>query len=219
MEVRQALDKEFIKTFFDNFGRLIAVLYFDSTRPETVAYRDAVLTLAQLQEDKDVLLVACDVHECTRWPSEFKVQALPTVLLTRTDRAVLQSLEQLPPAMLMDRLEQQLQAFRQEFALEKERMVPEVRQVVENNRLAIFIKGTPEAPECGFTRQFLELLAKLRLPFFSVNILAQEKMRYWTRHVGGWPTYPQFWVAGKVIGGLDTLRELIASRAILTLLP
>jgi len=73
----------------------------------------------------------------------------------------------------------------------------------------VFIKGTPQTPKCGFTEQVLAILGQHNVEFTYYDIIADEQMRYWLRNFSGWPTYPQIYVGGKLLGGLDVLRESV----------
>jgi glutaredoxin-related protein len=73
----------------------------------------------------------------------------------------------------------------------------------------VFIKGTPENPKCGFTRSLLQILKNNEIEYTFYDIIEDEQMRYWTRDYSGWPTFPQVFINGKLIGGLDVTKELI----------
>jgi len=75
----------------------------------------------------------------------------------------------------------------------------------------IFIKGTPIEPKCGFSETLLEEMKKLKLKFGYFDILSDENLRNWLRYYATWMTYPQVYVEGKLVGGLDVTKDLIAS--------
>lgn len=72
----------------------------------------------------------------------------------------------------------------------------------------LFIKGSPEAPKCKFSRQAVELLRSLNASFGSFDILSSETVRQGLKEYSNWPTYPQFFVGGRFVGGLDILQQL-----------
>ncbi|KAJ3214623.1 Glutaredoxin 3 [Dinochytrium kinnereticum] len=86
-----------------------------------------------------------------------------------------------------------------------------LKALVSSHPVMIFIKGTPEQPRCGFSRQLLEILGEKGVEYGSFNILADENVRAGLKEYSNWPTYPQIYVNGELIGGLDILKELIAS--------
>jgi Grx4 family monothiol glutaredoxin len=77
----------------------------------------------------------------------------------------------------------------------------------------VFIKGTPDAPRCGFSRQIVEILRSTVPPveFGHFNILEDEAVRQGLKTYSEWPTFPQLYVGGKLVGGLDVCKELASS--------
>lgn len=72
----------------------------------------------------------------------------------------------------------------------------------------LFMKGSPAAPECGFSNQCVQLLAKYNAEYGHFNIFSDQEVREGLKSFSNWPTYPQLYVQGKLIGGLDILKEL-----------
>jgi len=73
----------------------------------------------------------------------------------------------------------------------------------------LFIKGSPDAPKCGFTRKLIELLAKYRdVTYGTFDILQDNEVREGLKTYSNWPTYPQVYIKGELIGGIDILKEL-----------
>ena len=72
----------------------------------------------------------------------------------------------------------------------------------------LFMKGNPQTPRCGFSRQAVEILSSNKLPFGTFDILGDEEVRQGLKAYSDWPTYPQLYVNGELIGGLDILKEL-----------
>lgn len=81
--------------------------------------------------------------------------------------------------------------------------------LIHRHSLMLFIKGTPEMPRCGFTRELLSLIKNLNLPFDYFDILSDETVRQSLKSYSEWPTYPQVYVKGELVGGLDICRDLI----------
>ena len=73
----------------------------------------------------------------------------------------------------------------------------------------LFMKGLPSAPQCGFSRQIVEILDNTSVPYDSFNIFEDEEVRQGLKDYSDWPTYPQLYVKGELIGGLDIVRELL----------
>lgn len=75
----------------------------------------------------------------------------------------------------------------------------------------LFMKGSPKAPQCGFSRQITEILKSNDIPFASFDILTDERVRSELKKLSDWPTYPQLYVSGEFVGGLDVIKEIASS--------
>lgn len=80
-----------------------------------------------------------------------------------------------------------------------------------SNPAVLFIKGTPDSPQCGFSAQAVQILRTVNADFVSVNILEDPELREALRRHSDWPTYPQFYVRGELLGGTDILLEMYRS--------
>ena len=81
------------------------------------------------------------------------------------------------------------------------------------------MKGDPTEPRCGFSRQIAELLAAEKVKFDSFDILSDEEVRQGLKTFSNWPTYPQLYADGKLLGGLDVVKELQEEGELLDSLP
>lgn len=86
-----------------------------------------------------------------------------------------------------------------------------IAQEIRAGDVVLFMKGTPEAPQCGFSHQVSQLLAYLGVPFHSVNVLEDENIRQGIKQYSDWPTIPQLYVKGEFLGGCDIVREMFQS--------
>lgn len=87
----------------------------------------------------------------------------------------------------------------------------QIQQVIENEPVAIFIKGTPGAPACGNSLRALQALQQVGAPVTVVDILPDPRIRQELTALTDWPTIPQVFVKGELIGGADITEELQAS--------
>ena len=74
--------------------------------------------------------------------------------------------------------------------------------------VVLFMKGSPDEPRCGFSRQAVALLRDNKIVFDTFDILSDEEVRQGLKKYSNWPTYPQLYGDGKLIGGLDIMKEL-----------
>ena len=75
----------------------------------------------------------------------------------------------------------------------------------------LFMKGVPEAPRCGFSRQTVEILRKHEVTFESFDILKDEEVRSGLKIYSDWPTYPQLYCNNELVGGLDIIKEFVSN--------
>ncbi|KAF8606656.1 glutaredoxin [Ceratobasidium sp. AG-I] len=90
-----------------------------------------------------------------------------------------------------------------------EQLNDRMRKIMEQSKVVLFMKGNPEAPRCGFSRQTVALLKDNNVEFTHFDILTDEKVRSGLKVLNNWPTFPQIIVNGELIGGLDVLKESI----------
>ncbi|MCA9407597.1 MAG: Grx4 family monothiol glutaredoxin [Candidatus Omnitrophica bacterium] len=82
---------------------------------------------------------------------------------------------------------------------------------IKNNKVFIYMKGTPDMPQCGFSAQSAGILQSYNIPFASFNVLEDEEIRQGIKEFSEWPTIPQIFIDGEFIGGCDILMEMHAS--------
>ena len=85
-----------------------------------------------------------------------------------------------------------------------------IADTIAKGRVMLFMKGNPAMPQCGFSAAVVSILKETGVPFESHNILADPELREGLKEYSSWPTYPQLYVAGKLIGGADIVRDLHA---------
>lgn len=83
-----------------------------------------------------------------------------------------------------------------------------IKSAVEGNAVMLFMKGTPQFPQCGFSSQVVQILNYLEVPYHTVNVLESDEMRNGIKAFSNWPTIPQLYVKGEFMGGCDIVREM-----------
>lgn len=83
-----------------------------------------------------------------------------------------------------------------------------IKSVIEQNDIVIFMKGSPEAPQCGFSMRTSEALRACNANFAHVDVLAEPEIRSTLPQYSSWPTFPQVFIKGELIGGCDIVMEL-----------
>ena len=85
-----------------------------------------------------------------------------------------------------------------------------IQQTIGKDRIMLFMKGNPQMPQCGFSAAVVGVLKEVGATYGSYNILADPELREGLKEYSSWPTYPQLYVDGKLVGGADIVRDLHA---------
>jgi len=83
-----------------------------------------------------------------------------------------------------------------------------IKDLVNNNDICLFMKGTPDAPQCGFSMAVANVLKHLDVKFRGVNILEDEALRQGIKEYSDWPTIPQLYIKSEFVGGCDIVKEM-----------
>lgn len=92
----------------------------------------------------------------------------------------------------------------------------EIQSAIDNNDVVLFMKGTADFPQCGFSGQVVQILNYLGVPYKSVNCLESDEIRQGIKEFSNWPTIPQLYIKGEFIGGCDIVREMFQSGELMT---
>ena len=84
----------------------------------------------------------------------------------------------------------------------------QIENQIKNNKVFLYMKGTPESPMCGFSARTVAILQKHKVSFKSFNIFDDEEIRQGIKEYADWPTIPQLYINGEFVGGCDIVTEL-----------
>jgi monothiol glutaredoxin len=83
-----------------------------------------------------------------------------------------------------------------------------INNEITNNEVCLFMKGTPDAPQCGFSMAVINMLKILEVNFKSINVLENQSLREGIKEFSDWPTIPQLYVKNEFVGGCDIVKEM-----------
>ena len=83
-----------------------------------------------------------------------------------------------------------------------------IKSIIDSNNIVLFMKGTPESPQCGFAMAVTNILKHLKVNFQSINVLESNDIRQGIKDFTDWPTIPQLYIKGEFIGGCDIIKEM-----------
>ena len=86
-----------------------------------------------------------------------------------------------------------------------------IKEILKKNEVCLFMKGTPEVPQCGFSLAVSNVLKHLNVNFKGVNVLEDPNLRQGIKDYSDWPTIPQLYINGEFVGGCDIVKEMFES--------
>jgi monothiol glutaredoxin len=92
-----------------------------------------------------------------------------------------------------------------------EQLKERIKSLVESKKVFLFMKGTPDAPQCGFSMRAAGVLKELGTDFGSFDVLSDDEIRQGIKEYADWPTIPQLYVDGKIVGGSDIIAQMVES--------
>ncbi len=93
----------------------------------------------------------------------------------------------------------------------------EIKEIIESNNVTLFMKGTADFPQCGFSSLVASVLKKLGVNFKDINVLADSEVREGIKIYSDWPTIPQLYICGEFVGGSDIVKEMYETGELQTL--
>ncbi len=97
-------------------------------------------------------------------------------------------------------------------------VIARIEEQLKNNPVVLYMKGTPDFPQCGFSSQAVQILKACQAKFMAINVFEEPEIREALKTYSQWPTYPQLYIDGKLIGGCDIMLDLYNSGKLASLL-
>ncbi|KAI5807762.1 hydroperoxide and superoxide-radical responsive glutathione-dependent oxidoreductase [Pyronema omphalodes] len=217
-------------TSVDQFNDLISnapetslvVLNFHAPWAAPCAQMNQVFSTLASQSPASTLFLAIDAEEHPDISETYEVSAVPYFVLLRNN-TTLDSISGADPAKLTAAVTKHSNGGT--FSLpppqstaptpgndnqqqeEEEDINTRLAKLVAAAPVMLFMKGTPAAPQCGFSKKLVALLREKEVRYGFFNILADDEVRQGLKVYSDWPTYPQLYVKGELVGGLDIVRE------------
>ena len=88
------------------------------------------------------------------------------------------------------------------------KILKKIEEIVKDQEIVLFMKGTPDSPQCGFSKKVVGILDLLPIEYAIVNVLDDEQIRQGIKDFSNWPTIPQLYIKGTFIGGCDIVTQL-----------
>lgn len=220
MSVKTIKNQEEFSAVEKNNG--LTVVHFTAEwAPQCGQMNEVISELAKQSELKDVTFAMVPAEDLSEVSLKFNIAAVPTVVLLRGGQVV-DRVDGANAADLTTKVK--IQAAKSSLvstapAVPAEDLNTRLKRLVNSAKCILFMKGSPDAPRCGFSRTTVELLGKHEADYSTFDILTDEEVRQGLKTYSNWPTYPQLYVDGELVGGLDILKEMDASGELAPMLP
>ena len=173
-------------------------------------------TLAESMSSSGVGFYRVEAESVSSLTEAYNVQVIPTFILLGRDGDVLDRVDggdDIPRltkavAALASTSTPTPETKQQQETKEEQSLESRLKSLIESSPVMLFMKGDPNAPRCGFSRQIVELLTQEQIAFGTFDILTDENVRQGLKSYSDWPTYPQLYVNGELMGGLDIVKEM-----------
>ncbi|CAI4231362.1 unnamed protein product [Auanema sp. JU1783] len=214
MTITVLADQPAFQSFIKGNG--INVVHFSATWAPSCEGMNSLLE-ALVTEYRDVNIATIDAEGVSKVSLQYKIAAAPTVLFFKDSKEVGRVNGYIPAEIRQKVIELTTGVVIIEAG--PTNLNEKLEKLVKSHKLMIFIKGTPDQPRCGFSRQLVEMFNSHSLDYGSFDILSDEEVRQGLKEFSNWPTYPQVYHNGELLGGLDVIRDEFADADFLKSLP
>ena len=177
-------------------------------------------------ENNNVSFYRVEAEQNTSLSTLYNVTVVPTFVFLQKDGSVLEKIEGMDDSENISKVTNALQSLLQSQTSSnsggsnvdktntndpkdpKEELNQKLKSLINSSTIMLFMKGTPNEPKCGFSRQAIEILTASKLRFKTFDILQDNEVRQGLKEYSDWPTYPQLYVNGELMGGLDIMKEM-----------
>lgn len=186
------------------------VVHFWATWADQCEQMDEVLkALVEVYQDK-VVFGRCEAEEVSDLATRFEITAVPTIVLVKDGKEYAR-VNGVDPAKLSEEVEKLASGAEEATTAEVgETLNQKLHRLIHQDAIMLFMKGTPAEPRCKFSKALMALWKEIdpELEFSSFNIFEDEAVREGIKTYSNWPSFPQLYIEGELIGGLDVMKEL-----------
>ncbi|XP_028026203.1 glutaredoxin 3 [Bombyx mandarina] len=199
---------------FNNFIRspALGVVHFSAEWAEqckqVTDVLEELLKLPEIQSSKTQCAV-CDAEALSEVSLQYKVDSVPTVILFKNGTQV-DRIDGADAAQISSKIKAQ-SLNKSPAEITPQKLEDRLKALINKHNIMVFMKGNKETPRCGFSRTLIQILNGTGVQFGTFDILTDEEVRQGLKEYSDWPTYPQLYVKGELIGGLDIIKELQAN--------
>ncbi|KAB0800239.1 hypothetical protein PPYR_05994 [Photinus pyralis] len=190
----------------------LSVIHFAADWVEQCAQVNDLLDALSKEIDySGVKFCTCPAEDIPEISLKYQIEAVPTILLFRNGQEI-DRVNGADAAKITAKVKEHC---RTESSVgkvnEKEPLEARLKQLINKHKVMLFMKGDRNAPRCGFSKQIIAILNDTGVSYDTFDILTDEDVRQGLKTYSDWPTYPQLYVTGELVGGLDIVKEMLAA--------
>ncbi|XP_058797324.1 glutaredoxin-3 [Phymastichus coffea] len=194
----------------------LSIIHFYAPWAEQCVQMNEVLEqLIKLDSYKNVKFANIVAEDLPEISLECKIEAVPTTLLFKSKKIV-GRVDGANPSEVREKIDSQISSSNKP---EPENLEKKLEKLINKAQCMLFMKGNRENPRCGFSRTMVALLNEHKADYETFDILEDNEVREGLKKYSNWPTYPQLYIKGELIGGLDIIKEMSESGELDSMLP
>ncbi|XP_026759652.1 glutaredoxin 3 [Galleria mellonella] len=165
-----------------------------------------LLKIPEIQASKTQFAI-CDAENLSEISLQYKVDSVPTVILFKNGEQV-DRVDGADAAQITAKVKTHSLGKAAPVNAAPQKLEDRLKALINRHNVMVFMKGSRDAPRCGFSRTLIQILNGTGVSYDTFDILTDEEVRQGLKEYSDWPTYPQLYVKGELIGGLDIIKEL-----------
>ncbi|KAF5300494.1 hypothetical protein FQA39_LY02293 [Lamprigera yunnana] len=196
----------------------LSVVHFAADWVEQCSQVNEVLdALANEKEYSQIKFCSCAAEDLSELSLKYKIEAVPTIILFWAGKE-LDRVNGADASKITAKIREynKIENFKKEK--NKEPLEVRLKKLINGHKIMLFMKGNRTTPRCGFSKQIINILNEAGVDYDTFDILTDEEVRQGLKTYSDWPTYPQLYVNGDLIGGLDIIKEIQATGELSTTL-
>lgn len=224
MGILNISDESSLQNILSSSGNQLVVLHFSAAwAPQCKQMNEVMEELSKDAQYSNVQFVQLEAEDLPDVSEKYEITAVPTFIFIK-NKAQIDRIDGAKAADLTKKVKL-LSSGQTGVPLPVDDKKPRqdlntrLKNLISSAPVMLFMKGDPDTPRCGFSRQITQLLKEKGIKFSSFDILQDEEVRQGLKTYSNWPTYPQLYANGELVGGVDIVKELIESGELESQLP
>lgn len=186
----------------------LSVVHFQADWADQCAQVNELLdALSSQQTYSSIKFYSCPAEDLSEVSLKYNIEAVPTVILFKSGKTV-EVINGADTAKITELVKKHNNVSGDDKGVSLEERL---KALINKSKVMLFMKGDRNVPRCGFSKKTIEILNDIKVPYETFDILTDEEVRQGLKTYSEWPTYPQLYVNGELIGGLDIIKEMLES--------